>query len=379
VPVAVARELIGAGGPLRRLEGRCHLTSLSSQIAVALAIAWLPIILFAVATEHYTGFPVRLLHDPAMHVRFVVATPLLLFLDRVFPIACSSVIDVISSAGFIRDPDRPRFDRLLASVRRLAEWTLPELLLAVLALALGAATLIVGMPFGGVRLRIGLTAADWWYALVALPLFEFLLFRSVWRWAIWVRALYGLSRFDLDLDATHPDCRGGIAFLRRPSLAYCALLLSAASAVLSAAWADRFSLVTTASFIPLLLVLALIAMVLAFGPLLLFAFQLHQLRWNAQDTLGGLAARNGRWFRGRWIDSAAGEVVTSAEVQSLAALAATYRDTVKQLRLTLFEKKDLLLVLLATLLPVVPNMLLRVPHDEWRAMVSFLFGKALPL
>lgn len=376
---ATARALIGEGGPLRLLEARCHLTRPRSQIAVALAATWLPIVALGIATELATGHRVWLLHDAAMHVRFLVATPLLLFLDRVFPRACTQVIDQLHRNGFIPEAESPRFVRLLVRTRRLSELWLPEIALAIGALVLGASTLVTNMPVGGMRVTAGHTPSDWWYALVGLPLFEFLVFRSLWRWLIWVRFVFGLSRIDLDLDPTHPDRRGGISILRKPSLAYCAMLLFALSAVLSAAWGDRFEFVSWTSFVPILLVIAVIAILVAFAPLLAFALQLHRARVAAVDALGGLAARNGRWFRDRWISSDAGEVIGSGEIQSLAAIGATYRETVKQMRVVLFDKKDLISVLLATLLPVVPSMLAQIPYDEWLAMASFVFRRSLPL
>lgn len=377
--VAAAHALIGEGGPLRRVEARCHLTRPLAQILAALAIAWLPIMVLGFITESTTQQRVWLLRDQVMHVRMLVAMPILLFLDRVFPLACSHAIAQLTQNGFVKDADQPRFARLLGRTKQLSEWALPEIVLAVTALVLGVATLTIGGSLRGGRwLLPDVSLANWWYALVGLPLFEFLLFRSLWRWAIWVRALVGISRLDLDLDATHPDRRGGISFLRRPSIAYCAMLLFAASTVLSAGWADRFQFVTLTSFIPLLLVLAVVGIVLAFGPLLVFATKLQRTRLAAHDALSGLAVRNGRWFRERWLPTAGGEALASSDVQSLAAIASTYRDTVQQIRIVPFDKKDLLLVLAATLAPVLPSMIVRIPHAEWFTMAAFMFGTGLP-
>jgi hypothetical protein len=95
--------------------------------------------------------------------------------------------------------------------------------------------------------------------------------------------------------------------------------------------------------------------------------------------MGGLAARNGRWFRERWMDSEGGQALSAADVQGLAAIGSTYRETVKQIRLVLVERRDLVWVLLAALLPAVPSMLVQIPHDEWLSMASFLIGKGVPL
>ena len=57
------------------------------------------------------------------------------------------------------------------------------------------------------------------------------------------------------------------------------------------------------------------------------------------------------------LPTAGGEALASSDVQSLAAIASTYRDTVQQIRIVPFDKKDLLLVLAATLAPVLPSMI----------------------
>ena len=308
-----ARRLrVGEGGLLRRLEARCHLTTPFRQICAALLITWVPIVLLGFAIELTTGYFVPLLHDPAVHVRLVIATPVLLFLDRVFPSTCRDVLDQLSHFGFVRPADQARFDRCVVRATHLGDWWLPEALIAISAFAVGVGYLFGVMPWAGFGRPATLTAPAYWYALVALPLFEFLLFRLLWRWAVWVRLLVDISRIDLDLDATHPDRRGGVSVLGRPSIAYCAALLFVASAVLSAEWGARFTFVSLAHFIPLLLVFAAVATLVAFGPLMLFSLQIHRARRDAQLEVGGLAARAGRAFRQRWNYRPGSEVIASA-------------------------------------------------------------------
>lgn len=371
----VRRIWIGEGGPLRHFESRCHLTTPFRQISVALLVTWVPLLVLGLVTELVTGFFVPLFHDPAVHVRLVIATPVLLYLDRIFPLTCRDVLEQLSHYGFIGPADQPRFDRTVARAARLGDWWLPETLIAIAAFGLGIAYLFGVMPATGFGRQLSRTLPAYWYALVALPVFEFLLFRSLWRWAIWVRLLVGLARVDLVLDATHPDRRGGISVLGRPSIAYCASLLFVASAVLSAEWVARFMFVSVGQFVPMLLAFAVVATLIAFGPLMLFSLQIHRARREAQLEVGGLAARAGRAFRQRWADCPGAEVIASQDIQSLAALSTTYCDTLKEIRVLPFKLVDIYIVLLATLLPVVPPMLVQIPHSEWLAMATlFLKG-----
>jgi hypothetical protein len=59
----------------------------------------------------------------------------------------------------------------------------------------------------------GLTPAGYWYAFVALPIFQFLMFRWLYRMGVLSRFLWSISKLDLLLTPTHPDGAGGTAFL----------------------------------------------------------------------------------------------------------------------------------------------------------------------
>jgi hypothetical protein len=369
---------IGEGGLLRRLETRCHLTKLPWQILWVVIVAWVPIVALGVFGR--SGDP--LMRDLGMHVRLLVAAPILLYLDLQFPKVCRRTVVQLAQQEFIPEAEQPELTRTLRSAKRLADSPVPELVLAVVSIGLSVASLLRLVPFSGTAWRTVLTPAQLWYALVALPLFEFLLLRSLWRWAIWVRVLVGLARIDLDLEPTHPDCCGGIAFLRKPAIEYCAMLLFVVASVVCATWHGRFAFgATVVSFAPLLLLFATIGIVVAFGPLLLFVPHLGRVRREGLVEIGGLAAKLGRQFRRRWIQgqALATEADASADAQELAAIGSTYRDSVYRLRTLLFNRRDLLILIIATAIPVVPVMLARIPYEDWMKMAELIGGSFVPI
>ena len=130
---------------------------------------------------------------------------------------------------------------------------------------------------------------------------QFLLWRSLWRWAIWVRVLIGLGRIELDLVPSHPDRRGGISFLRWPSTGYCSMLVFAISSMLCASQVTRFTAsgVTLKTFTPLLIAFAAAGTLIAFGPLLVFSPQLMRARRIGLIEYGRLGAEYGRGFQRR--------------------------------------------------------------------------------
>jgi hypothetical protein len=366
---------IGEGGLLRRLEVRCHLTKLPWQILWVILVTWVPIV--SLGEFGRAGDP--LTRDLGMHVRLLVAAPILLYLDLQFPKVCRRTVLQLVDQEFIPDGERPRLTRTLRAATRLADSRLPELVLAVVSIGLSVASFLRLAPFSGVAWRTVLTPTQLWYATVALPLFEFLLLRSLWRWAIWVRVLVGVARIDLDLEPTHPDCRGGIAFLRLPAMEYCAMLLFAVASVVCATWHDRFAFgATVVSFAPLVLAFAAIGTLIAFGPLLLFVPHLERVRRAGLCDIGGMAAKLGRRFRRRWIHgdrrARGAEADMRSDAQALAAIGSSYRDSIYRLRTLLFDRRDLLVLTIATAIPVVPVMLAQVPREDWMKMAELIGG-----
>ncbi|MDI7864234.1 hypothetical protein MRS76_20050 [Rhizobiaceae bacterium n13] len=79
-----------------------------------------------------------------------------------------------------------------------------------------------------------ITAAGWWSICFSLPLFVFLFLRGVWRHFVWARLLRGLAKLDLRLVATHPDGKGGLAFLAQYPNAYVFFVFGMSCAIAAA-------------------------------------------------------------------------------------------------------------------------------------------------
>jgi hypothetical protein len=374
---AIREFRIGEGGILRRFETAAHLTRLGPQIACALAMTWLPVMALSLVNEWMTGRREPLVHAAGFHVRLLVAMPVLLALDQVFPRVCRSVLTQLVTQSFVPHAAEGRLDRVLRSGTRLADSSAPELILAALALSLGLGELAGVVPLTGRTRYSGLTAPHVWYALADVPFVQFLLWRSLWRWVIWVRVLIGLARIELALVPSHPDRRGGITFLRWPSVGYCSMLVFAISSMLCASQVTRFTAsgVTLTTFAPLLVAFAAAGTLIAFGPLLLFSPQLIRARRIGLVEYGRLGTEYGRGFQSRWFsEHRPGAGIGPRSTQPLSDLAVTYRDTIDRFRILLFDKRDMITLLVATLLPMVPVILVRVPTEDWRTLLTMLSG-----
>jgi hypothetical protein len=368
---------IGEGGPLRRLERICRLTTLRRQLVVLVTAAWLPLVVLGIVSELFYGHRDPVLHDLSPHVRLLVASPIFLVLDAAFPRGIKLVLNQLVTQSFVPPSSLGRFDRLMRSAERWSSSPVPEVLLAFMSLALGVGALVGLVPMSGLARQAGLTVTQVWYVLTDWPLFQFLLWRALWRWVVWVRILAGLSRLDLDLVSTHPDRRGGIAFLRLPSLGYCTLLLFAISSVVCAEWRGNFTIegASLATFKPLLLLFAILAGAIALGPLLLFVPKLLLARILGLQDFSGLAAHYGRRFRRHWLrGDDPDEVLGTKDTAPLAEMTTTYQSAAERLSAFLFYKRDVFILLGATLLPVLPLMLASVPHEDWVKLSGVVTG-----
>jgi hypothetical protein len=370
---------LGEGGLLHRIESACHLTRLLGQVLLLFGLTWVPLVTLAVGQQVLTGRRELLLYNLSVHIRFLVAAPLLLMADHVFPWICKRSLEQLVMQGFVPDEARPRFERLHDRARRLADAAWPEVVLLLGAVAFGAAGLFGLVPMIGNRYST-FTTTQVWYGLVASPLVQFLLYRSLWRWLIWVSIVVGLSRIRLRMVPSHPDRCGGIGFLRLPSVGYCAMLLFVASSLLCAEFGGHYALsfgTTLASFKPYLLVFLVVGAAIAFGPLLFFTPHLLRARLDGNLEYEGVAAKQGTRFRDQWILSKRVDLLEQQDVQSLSSLGAIYADTVDRIRYVVFDRRDVIVLVLATLAPVLPVMVVHVPEENWRDLAELLTGARL--
>jgi hypothetical protein len=362
------------GGPLRaflvstgrvRPEGRAILDS----SLVVLSIAWIPMIVIAFVQQVLTRAVDPTMRDLPLHVRFLIAVPLLFLAEALLDERCDIAVDQFLAGRFCERQDA--VTRVLREAEHLRNAAVPEAIMLLVALAAGQATLwgVIG-PMGlleGARLPPGLSAARVWYAAIGLPLFVFLELRLLYRWGLWTRVLWGLSQADPKPVATHPDHAGGLAQLALPTAGFAAFVLSG-SAVMAATWARevRAGTVDLKSFTPSFLVLVAVALVLALGPLLFFSRCLLTARIEGICQYTRLGLVYGRRFTEKWstrnkkIDDS---FLGSNDISGLADIGTSF-ENLSRMRLVPFSSRAILIVLAAALAPMLPLMLLQVPLSD---------------
>src|SRR5499426_2549525 len=269
-------------GPFHRFQQSLHLEDplnpRTSRRALLFAlVSWLPLAaLAAVQGLAINADPRRsLLLDFTVYARFLVAVPFFILGESVADRRYSMIVNYLLRSGIVTGAERQAYDDLLSSTRRLRDSRAAEILWLVLAYV--GAVLSVFYHWvseqstwlvDGAAGSIPLSWAGCWYAAVSLPLFQFLLYRTIWSWLIWVRFLWRLSRLRLRLTPTHPDLAGGLNILGDSPYAI-AVFVFAIGAVLSAALIMQVSYEGAPVIIyhNVFIVYLLLAMMISFGPL----------------------------------------------------------------------------------------------------------------
>jgi hypothetical protein len=210
------------GGPLFQLFRRAHLEGdhlelLYRRLLVITLVAWLPLLLLG--TLGSSAGRLSFFHDVEVHVRFLIALPVLIAAELIAQSRLRPVVRRFVERRIVLPQDLPRFQQAIQSAIKLRNSIPLEvgLLLIVYTFGLwlwGSRIPIdpptwYAMPGG----RWNLTPAGLWYVFVSIPVLQFILLRWYLRFFIWYRFLWQVSRLNLNLIASHPDRAAGLAFV----------------------------------------------------------------------------------------------------------------------------------------------------------------------
>ena len=373
------------GGPLCRLirrvgwvrpDGRCDYLR---ACLVVVGATWGPLFVLSMAERAVTGRAPSI--DWSAHARLLVTIPLLFRAEASLHWRSRKAIEIFLEERWAPN-QADRVAKIIAFAERLRDAVGPEIVLLAVALAGGQA---VVWRVGGVRSFVnGLLldpqqiAPKYWYALVSLPVFQFLLFRSLWRWGIWAQMLWRMSRLDLRPIASHPDLAGGLAFLALPTEGF-AFIVAGLAAAQAGVYANQilFQGAALASLTWKVVTFTIAALVVALGPLVVFARQLVPCRITGAIEYDRLATDYTRLFHARWIEHGQrSELLGSVDIQALADLG-TASKVVYDTRPVPFSPMSVVPIAAAALAPLIPVALLRVPLTELLLKVgAALLGKA---
>ena len=370
------------GGPLYQVLRRTHLVGdalqlLRRRLIVLTFLSWVPLLVLSIVEGHAWGTRVVLpfIADIELHVRFLVALPLLILAELIVHQRMRPVVLQFLERGLIPESQRAKFDAAVAEAMRLRNSVWAEGLLLTFVYVVGVGLLWRtqialpvsswhGAPVGGAWRP---TMAGWWLGCVSLPLFQFLLLRWYFRLFVWARFLWQVSRIDLTIMPTHPDRCGGLGFLGGIIYAFSPVLL-AQGATLTGMMANRifYAGAKLPDFKVELIGLVAVMVFAVLAPLLVFSAKLEAAKRKGLREHGALAQRYVREYDRKWLRGGAPPdepLVGSADIQSLADLGNSF-EVLKEMKYVPFGLSTVFQLAVITLLPVLPLTLTMISLEE---------------
>lgn len=365
------------GGPPRRLETALRLVKPDEpksigRVVIVTLIAWAPLILLAAMQSFALGQDKLsdLLLDFAVHARYLVAVPLFIMAESFTLPKLGSTARHFVEADLIRESNRPHFESIAASTRRLLHSKVVEILVVLLAyftvIVLSRVISPETIPPWHMLTKehLSFSWAGWWHVLVSIPVALILLFGWLWRLFLWAVLLWRVSRLDLHLVPAHPDLSGGLQFVGSSLRAF-PLLCFALGAAVAGGVANRVvhQGMHLIDFKYIIAALVVVILILFVAPLMAFTREILQARRRGIFEYGALAGAVGRQMERKWLKSADGVDEGALDVQHFSATTDLYQvvSNVYQIKSVPLDLQDLVAVVVAVLLPFVPVLLYEIP------------------
>jgi hypothetical protein len=367
------------GGPGAAFMKRLHLvdpergTGQGRAALILTALTWVPLFILCIFEGLAFGrVEIPFSYDIPAHARFLLAVPVLVLADIPVGVRLREVMRHFVSAHLVTDDERAKFEQILVNSLRFRDSHVGEIVVVVMAyLATYHALSGVSVQSGGTWFRPepgrGLTLVGYWYAAVALPIFQFLIFRWIYRMAVWSRFLWRVSRLDLLLTPTHPDAAGGLAFLGKALIPF-GVIIFALSAVVSSGIAERilFMGAKLQDYQWSYLTLFVLASIIFAGPMLIFLPKLLLLKQRGLMEYGTLGSEYTQAFHRRWVaktEPAEEPLLGTADIQSLADLGNSFA-IIRNMRMLPVQLSDFIAFVLPGLIPALPLVATVMPLGE---------------
>ena len=369
------------GGPLYQIYLRSRLAKppfdlVERRIGVFVVVTWFPLLLLSLASgTALGGVQVPFLLDFDVHVRFLIALPLLIGAEVLVHRRLRVTVSQFLDRGIIAPAQVAAFHEIVESTMRLRNSVVIEVTLLVACFAFGdviwrwttASRVDAWYIAGDAEGMRRLTLAGWWYAFISLNVFRFIVLRWYFRLILWYIFLWRVARLPLRLNALHPDCAGGLGFLAGSPFALLPVLLAhtttLAGVIGGKIWHEGMELpafqLEIAGSVALLMTAALL-------PLAFFVRHLARAKREGSRQYGLLATRYVDEFREKWLGPPrpGGEpLLGSADIQSLADLAGG-NDTLRNMGFFPLGRRTVVTLAVALALPFAPLLLTLIPFEE---------------
>jgi hypothetical protein len=365
------------GGPFYHLWLRMGLAKEHLELQVRrtlffVLVTWLPLLLLSSLYPERLATP--FLADLDVQVRLLVALPIFLLGELYNGKHLNFVVRLFVDRNIVPLKSRSDFRGIITSTEKLRDSWIAEVIMLVAAFTLGIwlwggnhpaiNSTWYGDVSGG---SFHYTPAGYWLVFVAVPLFQFVTLRWLWRIALWYQFLWRVNRLPLTLNLYHPDQSGGLGFVEKSALAFAPVLVPY-SAIMAGMIGNRIwhTGARLADFRMDVAVLAVFEALLVLLPLTFFVKTLEGARWRASREFGTLASSYVDAFREKWIRDGLPQtdgLLGTADLQSLADLAHSFEST-RGLRPVPISKSILITITAVIIGPMMPLAFTIMPAEQ---------------
>jgi hypothetical protein len=349
------------------------------------SVMWIPLLALSAFKGLLWGNTVEMpfLKDFATHIRFLIVIPLFAVAEVVVDRQVKRSMAQFGRSGLLTEDATVKFEQAKLKADRMSESYLAE----VIILALITAIVVLRISSNSIGLTTwmfpesdnpsALSFAGYWAAFISFPVFQFLLFRWLWSWLIWLSLLNRVSKVGLRIIPQHPDKSGGLGFLGESPLPF-GIFTTALSIHFSAILAEHvlFQGVNLKEYIPLIIAFSLLCVLINVMPLLTFIKLLREARKRGINDYHALIAEHHLRFNDKWIahrtenDS---ELLGHPDISSSTDIQVIY-ESVKNMTIFPFNIKTMLSALLISLLPLLLVFALQYPVlDILKSLAGILF------
>jgi hypothetical protein len=341
---------------------------LGRRCLALVAGAWLPLLVITAIEGTLSGDPAAFIHDIGVHIRFLVALPLLLIAEVAIERRFAKAVAYLPQAGVVDEESRAAYEDAIERAHRWRDALPVEAVLAFMAYALSWVELVALLerePSSWIRADASgsPSVAGLVYLGLSAPLYRFLVLRWLWRLVIWSSVLVRLARAPLHLRATHPDQRGGIGVL-------CAAVTSFGWVVLAfgASLAGNYYRIVTLEHLSVnalwkeTIAFAILAPALFAAPLFAFAWPLERTKRRYHEEYGATSQDFARRYDRQWVlaPTRAPIPLGSQETSTHADLGTSFRESL-QTRTLPITREEIMFLFACAAIPMIAYLMTQIP------------------
>jgi hypothetical protein len=332
--------------------------------------------------------------DFAAYAQFLVALPIFVVAEAIIGMNTREASRTFLSAGVVPARHAQDLDALHQRVARQRRSWLAETLLILTAYLLSLATIGPELCLHPgfcipdaetwhsqlVGNRPVLTQAGWYAMLGALPVLNYWWLRWAWKIYIWTGYLYRVSRFRLQLAASHPDHTGGLGFISRVQAKFAWIIFAYGLSNVAAVVAYKIAIEGVSMYaMPVwapVIGFAIIAPLLFTLPLFMFTKQLFRTKKRALGQYRKLAMDRARALEHYWLNLGPGRRGKEIDLEQHTSFAAIF-ETIEHMRVVPFDFRSIGQLVgstLGSIAAILPLVELEGRLPQWLEFFASLFS-----